>query len=193
MTNIHTCTDEQVVQIFIKGNTEAFKTIIERYKERVYTSIYMLVKDKHMAEDLFQDLFIKVIDVLKSGRYNDEGKFSAWLMRVAHNLCMDHFRKIKGKPVIRTSDGYDLFDMISFSEPSADYKMATQQTQATVRKMIDQLPEDQREVIILRHYANMSFKEIAGLAKCSVNTSLGRMRYALINLRKMMKENQLAL
>jgi RNA polymerase sigma-70 factor (ECF subfamily) len=186
-------TDEQMIRSFINGNADAFTIIVNRYQEKVYTTIYMLVKDKHLAEDLFQDLFIKVIDILKSDKYNEEGKFSSWLIRVAHNLCMDHFRKVKSKPVIRTSDGYDFFDTMQFAEPSADHGITSQQTQATIRKMIDKLPEEQREVIILRQYANMSFREISALVQCSVNTSLGRMRYGLMNLRKMMKENQLAL
>ena len=193
MAQINTLTDEQVVQLFLKGNNNAFRVIVERYKDKLYTTINLLVKDRHLAEDLFQELFIKVIDILKTDKYTEEGKFGPWLMRVAHNLCMDHFRKVKCRPVIKTSDGNDLFDVVSFAEPAADHNMATQQSHNTIRKMIDQLPEEQREVVILRHYANMSFKDIAALVKCSVNTSLGRMRYALINLRKMMHENQLAL
>ena len=186
-------TDQQLVHLYIDGNTSALSTLVNRYKDRIYTSIYLLVKDKYMAEDLFQDVFIRIIDTLKGGRYKDEGKFLPWALRIAHNMCVDHFRKIKRSPSIKTSDDRDIFEVLNFSEPSAETRMMQSQSNERVRKMIDMLPEDQREVIILRHYADLSFKEIAGLTKCSINTALGRMRYGLINMRKMMTEKQIAL
>jgi len=186
-------TDQQLVHLYIDGNTEALSTLVTRYKDRIYTSIFLLVKDKYMAEDLFQDVFIRIIDTLKGGRYTDEGKFLPWALRIAHNMCVDHFRKVKRSPSIKTSDDRDIFEVLNFSEPSAEIRMMQTQSHERVRKMIDMLPEDQREVIILRHYADLSFKEIADLTKCSINTALGRMRYGLINMRKMMTEKQIAL
>ncbi len=186
-------TDQQLIQLYMEGDANALATIVMRYKDKIYTSIYLLVKDKYLAEDIFQDVFIRVIDTLKGGRYTDEGKFLPWAMRIAHNMCVDHFRKVERSPTIKTSDDRDIFEVLNFSEPGADQKMMTGQSHDRVRKMVDMLPEDQREVIILRHYADLSFKEIADLTSCSINTALGRMRYGLINLRKMMTEKQIAL
>jgi RNA polymerase sigma factor (sigma-70 family) len=186
-------TDQQLVHLYIDGNTEALSTLVTRYKDKIYTSIYLLVKDKYLAEDLFQDVFIRIIDTLKGGRYTEEGKFLPWALRIAHNMCVDHFRKVKRSPSIKTSDDRDIFEVLNFSEASAETKMMQGQSHERVRKMIDMLPEDQREVIILRHYAELSFKEIAALTNCSINTALGRMRYGLINMRKMMTEKQIAL
>lgn len=137
--------------------------------------------------------FIRIIDTLNGGRYTDEGKFLPWALRIAHNMCVDHFRKVKRSPSIKTSDDRDIFEVLNFNESSPEQKMMQSQSHDRVRKMIDLLPEDQREVIILRHYADLSFKEIAELTKCSINTALGRMRYGLINMRKMMVEKQIAL
>jgi RNA polymerase sigma-70 factor (ECF subfamily) len=186
-------TDQQLVRLYIDGNSDALSTLVTRYKDKIYTSIYLLVKDKYLAEDLFQDVFIRIIDTLKGGRYTDEGKFLPWALRIAHNMCVDHFRKVKRSPSIKTSDDRDIFEVLNFSEPSAETKMMQSQSHDRVRKMIDLLPEDQREVIIMRHYADLSFKEIAELTNCSINTALGRMRYGLINMRKMMVEKQIAL
>ena len=186
-------TDQQLVHIYMEGDFDAISTLVNRYKDRIYTSIYLLVKDKYLAEDLFQDVFIRVNDTLRAGRYTNEGKFLPWTLRIAHNLCVDHFRKVKRIPTIKTSDDYDIFEVLNFSDANAEGKMMQNQTNDKVRQMIDQLPEDQREVIILRHYADLSFKEIAELTKCNINTALGRMRYGLINLRRMMNEKQIAL
>lgn len=186
-------TDQQLVHLYMEGDFDAISTLVNRYKDRIYTSIYLLVKDKYLAEDLFQDVFIRVNDTLRAGRYTNEGKFLPWTLRIAHNLCVDHFRKVKRIPTIKTSDDYDIFEVINFSDANAEGKMMQDQTNDTVRQMIDMLPEDQREVIILRHYADLSFKEIAELTKCNINTALGRMRYGLINLRRMMNEKQIAL
>jgi RNA polymerase sigma factor (sigma-70 family) len=186
-------TDQQLVHLYMEGDFDAITTLVNRYKDRIYTSIYLLVKDKYLAEDLFQDVFIRVNDTLRAGRYTNEGKFLPWTLRIAHNLCVDHFRKVKRIPTIKTSDEYDIFEVLNFSDANAEGKMMQDQTNDKIRQMIDMLPEDQREVIILRHYADLSFKEIAELTKCNINTALGRMRYGLINLRRMMNEKQIAL
>ena len=185
--------DHQLIQMFRDGNPEALSSLIERYKDKIFTSIFLLVKDKYLAEDIFQDTFIKVIDTLNSGRYKDEGKFLPWVMRIGHNLCVDHFRRVKRTPTIKTSDDHDIFEVLNFSEAGVDEKMMQNQSHDRVSKMLDMLPEDQKEVIVMRHYAELSFKEIAKLTDCSINTALGRMRYGLINLRKMMIERQIAL
>lgn len=193
MKCLNNLTDQQLIHMYMDGDADALATLVMRYKDKIYTSIYLLVKDKYLAEDIFQDVFIRVIDTLKGGRYTDEGKFLPWVMRIAHNMCVDHFRKVKRNPTIKTSDDRDIFEVLNFSEPGADQRMMNGQSHDRVRKMVDLLPEDQREVIILRHYADLSFKEIANLTHCSINTALGRMRYGLINLRKMMTEKQIAL
>ena len=185
--------DQQLIHLYMEGNTDALSTLVHRYKDKLYSSIFFLVKDKYLAEDFFQDTFFKIIDLLSTGKYKEEGKFLPWAMRIAHNLCVDHFRKIKRTPVIKTSDNLDIFDTLNFSEAGADDRIMKNQTRDKVTKMIESLPEDQREVIVMRHYADMSFKEIATLTNCSINTALGRMRYGLINLRKMMTEKQIAL
>ena len=193
MKTMNLISDQELISLYQEGNTEAISTLVTRYKDKIYTSIYLLVKDKYLAEDLFQDTFIKVIDTLNSGRYNEEGKFSSWVMRIAHNLCIDHFRKVKRSPSIKTSDDRDIFEVLNFSEGGVDEKIMQGQSNERVRKMLDMLPEDQKEVIVMRHFADLSFREIAKLTDCSINTALGRMRYGLINLRKMMVEKQIAL
>jgi RNA polymerase sigma factor (sigma-70 family) len=190
LTNL---TDQQLIHLYVNGDNDAFSTIVLRYKEKIFTSIYLLVKDRYLAEDFFQEVFIKVIDTLRAGKYTDEGKFLPWAMRIAHNMCVDHFRKVKRTPTIKTSDDKDIFEILNFFEPGADQKMMANQSHDRVRSLVDMLPEDQREVIILRHYADLSFKEISDLTNCSINTALGRMRYGLINLRKMMTEKQITL
>lgn len=186
-------TDHQLIHLFMDGELQALEVLILRHKDKLYTSILFLVKDKYLAEDIFQDVFIKIIDTIRGGRYTEEGKFLPWAMRIAHNLCVDHFRKVKRTPAIKTSDDRDIFEVLNFTEEGADVKMMKRQSHDRVRKMLDLLPEDQKEVIILRHYAELSFKEIASLTNCSINTALGRMRYGLINLRKMMTEKHIAL
>jgi RNA polymerase sigma factor (sigma-70 family) len=193
MTHQIELTDQEVIKMYIAGDSNAISPLIARYKNKIFTSIYILVKDRYLAEDLFQDVFIRIIDTLRGGRYTDEGKFLPWAMRIAHNLCVDHFRKVKRMPTIKTSDDTDIFEVLNFSEAGADTRIMNNQTSERVRRMIDLLPEDQREIIVLRHYADLSFKEIADLTGCSINTALGRMRYALLNLRKMMEEQQIAL
>ena len=193
MNSLTNLPDQQLINLFMSGEASALEALIIRHKDKIYTSIFLLVKDKYLAEDIFQDVFIRVIDTIRSGRYTEEGKFLPWTMRIAHNLCVDHFRKVKRTPTIKTGDDRDIFEVINFSEDGVDRRMMQRQSHDRVREMLDRLPEDQREVIILRHYAELSFKEIATLTDCSINTALGRMRYGLINLRKMMQEKQIAL
>lgn len=193
MKSLRTKTDQELIQDFQQGDLNALEVLVLRHKDKLFTSIQFLVKDKYLAEDIFQDVLIKIIDTIRGGRYTDEGKFLPWAMRIAHNLCVDHFRKIKRTPTIKTSEQHDIFEVLNFTEDGADVKMMKRQSHERVRQMLDLLPEDQREVIILRHYADLSFKEIAALTNCSINTALGRMRYGLINLRKIMTQKNIAL
>ena len=193
MYNYSDHADLQLIQAYRSGELNAIEELVYRYKDRIYSSILFLVKDKYLAEDIFQDVFYKIIDTINGNRYNEEGKFLSWAMRIAHNLCVDHFRRVKRAPSIRTTDGQDVFEWMNFSEDGQDKVMMKQQSYDRVRRMLDMLPEEQKEVIVLRHYGDLSFKEIADLTNCSINTALGRMRYGLINLRKMMTEKQIAL
>ena len=186
-------TDNQLVQSFQEGNNSALEVLVNRHKDKLFTSINILVKDKYLAEDLFQDVFIKIIDTLRNNRYNEEGKFLPWAMRIAHNLCVDHFRKVKRTPTITTSDDRDIFEVLDVMEDGADKGIIKSQSHDRIRMILDMLPEEQREVIVLRHYADLSFKEISAMTNCSINTALGRMRYGLLNMRKIMAEKQIAL
>jgi RNA polymerase sigma factor (sigma-70 family) len=185
--------DIDLILAFQNGDVDAFENLVRRYKDKIFSSILFFVKDTYLAEDLFQDVFIKIIDTLKNKRYTEEGKFLPWALRIAHNLCVDYFRKVKRAPSIRTSDNKDIFELLQISEEGPDTRVMQGQSHDRVRKMLNLLPEEQREIIVLRHYANLSFKEIALITNCSINTALGRMRYGLINLRKMMVEKQISL
>lgn len=185
--------DNSLILQYQKGNESALEVLINRHKTKIFTSIYFLVKNQALAEDIFQDTFIKVIDTLRSGRYQEEGKFLPWVMRIAHNLCIDHFRRNKRMPAIKTSEGVDIFKFLKFAEENTEDKIVRDETHDKVRKLIETLPEEQREVVVLRHYADLSFKEIAKMTNVSINTALGRMRYALINLRKLIEEKEIAL
>jgi RNA polymerase sigma-70 factor (ECF subfamily) len=192
-TNLN-ITDQELIEAFIGGNTSAMEELVNRHKDRIFTSIVLLVKDKSVAEDIFQDAFIKIIDTLRSGRYNDEGKFLPWALRICHNLSIDHFRKVKNSPVLHSNqDDSDIFDNMNIVEEGVDAKMMKFQSHSQLRSILDMLPEDQREVVVMRHFANLSFKEIAEKTNCSINTVLGRMRYGLINLRKMIETKQVAI
>lgn len=194
MRSTNHLTDQQLIHLFINGETTALDDLIGRHKDRIFTSIVILVKDRNLAEDIFQDVFIKIIDTFRSGNYTDEGKFLPWALRISHNLCVDHFRKAKRTPVVfNKSEEYDMFENMNITEDGAEGRIMKDQSHEKVRRMLDMLPADQREVIVLRHFANMSFKEIAEKTDCSINTALGRMRYGLINLRKLMSEYQVAL
>lgn len=178
--------DQDLVKLYLNGEESVLAELLRRHKSKIYTSIYLLVKDQYLAEDIFQDALIKVINTLRGGRYNEEGKFLPWVMRIAHNLVIDHFRKEKRTPTITSADGTDILNLLQIYEESAEERMLREQTHSDLRNMIQLLPDEQKEVLIMRHYADLSFKEIADLTDVSINTALGRMRYALSNLRKMM-------
>jgi RNA polymerase sigma-70 factor (ECF subfamily) len=186
--------DYELIQRFIKGEQSCFEQLIHRHKNKVFAYISLYIRDQALAEDLFQDTFVKVIQSVKAGKYQDNGKFISWVMRIAHNLIIDHFRRVKQMNTV-SNDDYesDLFNSKKLAESTIEDDMIKRQIQKDVRKMISQLPDDQREVVILRHYAGLSFKEIADITDVSINTALGRMRYALINMRKLMQEKKICL
>ncbi len=190
--NIVQLSDSALVSLYISGNENAFELLVNRHKNKVYTTILLIVKDTETAEDLLQDTFIKAIHTMKSGRYNEEGKFSSWICRIAHNLAIDYFRKEKRSPMINLDDNSNIFNHLSFSEESIETLQIKEETHDRLRELIQQLPEAQKEVLIMRHYADMSFQEIAEATGVSINTALGRMRYALINLRKKMTNPDIA-
>ncbi|MCF8235208.1 MAG: sigma-70 family RNA polymerase sigma factor [Bacteroidales bacterium] len=186
--------DKELISKYLQGNQASLEKLIKRHQNKVFAYILMIVKDKELADDIFQDTFIKVINTIKAGSYKEEGKFIQWVMRIAHNLIIDHFRKSKRIPVIDNSkDEYDIFDTISLKDPSVEERMVTDQIHEDVRKLIEYLPPEQKEVLFMRHYSEMSFKDIAEQTNVSINTALGRMRYALINLRKLIAENNIIL
>ncbi|WP_018479893.1 RNA polymerase sigma factor [Pontibacter roseus] len=184
--------DSALVTLYIAGNENAFEQLVNRHKNKVFTTILLIVKDTYTAEDLLQDTFIKAIHTMKGGRYNEEGKFSSWICRIAHNLAIDFFRKEKRSPMITLEDGSNVFNALSFAEDSAESLQIKEDTHARLRELIQTLPQAQREVLMMRHYADMSFQEIAEATGVSINTALGRMRYALINLRKKMLNGTIA-
>lgn len=186
-------TDIALIKKFQEGNNDAFEILIRRHEEKIFSSIFFLVKDEYLAEDLFQDVFIKIIDKLRKKHYNEEGKFLPWALRISHNLCVDYFRKVKRKPTIITSDNRDIFETINIVADSPEVEMMRKQSYLLVTNMLQTLPEDQREVIVLRFFAGLNFKDIAKVTNCSINTALGRMRYGLINLKKLMVEKEIAL
>lgn len=188
-----TKTDQELIQLYLSGEKKAIETLIVRHKRRIFTSIFMLVKDRHIAEDVFQDTFIKVINTLQAGNYNEEGKFLPWVLRIAHNLVIDHFRFEKRMPMTRDTEEYSIFDILDLKQGSVQDSLIQQQIYDQVRKLVEHLPDDQRQVLVMRHYADMSFKEIADATGVSINTALGRMRYALINMRKLIEKHQLVL
>jgi RNA polymerase sigma-70 factor (ECF subfamily) len=186
--------DYELVERFVKGEQFCFEKLITRHKSKVYAYISLYIRDQALVEDIFQDTFLKVIQSVKSGRYSDNGKFLSWVMRIAHNLIIDHFRRLKQMNTI-SNDDYesDIFNSKQFAEENVEDLMVKKQIHQDIRKMISKLPDDQREVVILRHYAGLSFKEIAEVTQVSINTALGRMRYALINMRKLMEEKNISL
>lgn len=184
--------DSQLLSLYKNGNEEAFAELVNRHKNRVFTTIYLIVKDTYTAEDLLQDAFVKAINTIKRGRYNEEGKFLPWLLRIAHNLAIDYFRKSKRYPTIVMEDGSNVFNTMDFAEDSMEEIQIKNDTHALLKKLIQELPDAQKEVLIMRHYMQMSFQEIAETTGVSINTALGRMRYALINLRKKMEKTNIA-
>ena len=184
--------DAELIHAYLRGNEYALTVIINRYKDKIYTTIYMLVKDKFLAEDIFQDAFLKMIKTIRDGRYSEQGKFLPWAIRVAHNLCMDHFRRTRQQIPVTLPDGQDISYLFGAGDSASD-GIEKRQVHQCVRKLVEELPEEQREVIVLRIYSDLSFKQISDLTGVSINTALGRMRYGLINLRKMIAEQQLVL
>jgi RNA polymerase sigma factor (sigma-70 family) len=182
-------TDNELVSRFISGEDGAIEAIICRYKSKLYTYINLTVKNQHLAEDIFQDTFVKVIKSLQEGKYQDNGKLLSWIMRIAHNLIIDHFRREK-QINVRSNDDFemDIFNSPRYSEATIEQELVNNQVMTDIRKLIDQLPPDQKEIILLRHYGGLSFKEIADQTNVSINTALGRMRYAILNMRKMIEQ-----
>jgi RNA polymerase sigma factor (sigma-70 family) len=185
--------DQELVRLYLDGQESAFEELVTRHKDKICTKIYLMVKDRDLTEDIFQDAFIKVIKTLKSGRYNEEGKFLPWVMRIAHNLAIDHFRRNKKMPMVRSDDDYDVFATISHADPHVEDKIIKDQILSDVKRLMNFLPKEQKEVVIMRLYYHMSFKEISETCDVSINTALGRMRYALINLRKIAEEKKVVL
>lgn len=186
--------DQELVQAYIKGDHSAIEVLINRHRSKVYTYILLTIKNQQLAEDLFQETFIKVIQSLRGGKYKDNGKFLSWVIRIAHNLIIDHFRKEKQMNAISNDDSeIDLFNSKKLSDSNIEELIIHGQIKSEIRTLINELPEDQREVVLLRHYGGLSFKEIADQTDVSINTALGRMRYALINLRKLIQEKNLSL
>jgi RNA polymerase sigma-70 factor (ECF subfamily) len=186
--------DNQLISKFVRGDQASLEVLINRYRKQVYSYIVLLVKNQHLAEDIFQDTFMKVIRSLYEGKYREDGKFLAWVIRIAHNLVIDHYRREKQLNAVSNQEfGHDLFNSRKLSSKTIEDQIIHDQIEEDVRNLVDYLPEDQKEVLILRHYCGLSFKEIADQTNVSINTALGRMRYALINLRKLIKEKNLIL
>jgi len=192
MESKHT-TDGVLVSNYIQGNEKSLEILIVRHKQRIFSFILSKILDREIAEDIFQDTFIKVINTLKRGKYNEEGKFLPWVMRIAHNLIIDHFRRIKRIPKFNNTDDFDIFDVLSDEMLSVENQMIKEQILGDVKNLVEELPDDQKEVLIMRMYKDMSFKEIAENTDVSINTALGRMRYAIINLRKLVEKHHIVL
>ena len=190
----HNQSDYELIKQFIQGKQSCIEVLINRHKRKVFTYIMLIVKDQALAEDIFQETFIKVIKSLRKGKYREEGKFLSWVMRIAHNLTLDYYRKQKHlKTISNDNNDLDIFNSIKFSEANIEDEIIQEQISKDVRSLVDELPNDQKQVILLRHYGDLSFKEIAEQTDVSINTALGRMRYALINLRKLIAEKNLSL
>lgn len=185
--------DSELVSMYMDGKESALSFLVERHRSRIFSYIMVRVHNRDLSDDIFQDTFIKVIKSLRKGKYNDEGKFLPWVLRIAHNLIIDHFRKNKRMPVVAATDDFNVVDILTDDEPHKEKSMIKEQIEDDLRKLIQELPEDQRKVLVMRHYCDLSFKEIAEVTGVSINTALGRMRYALINLRKMIEEHNLNL
>lgn len=185
--------DADLITEYLKGSETSLEKLINRHQLQIFNFINSKVNDRDKSEDIFQDTFIKVIRTLKNGSYNEEGKFLPWVMRIAHNLVIDHFRKNSRIPIIENKEEFDIFQFLSDTTPNAEVALVQEQVLKDIQNLVDELPEDQKEVLIMRLYRDMSFKEIAENTNVSINTALGRMRYAIINLRKMISDNQIAL
>ncbi len=185
--------DSNLVSDYINGNEYALEILIKRHQQRLFSFIYSKVKNRDITEDIFQDTFIKVIRTLKKGNYNEEGKFLPWVMRISHNLVIDYFRKSNRMPKFRNTDEFDIFSVLGDDVLNAERKIIKEQIHADVRELINELPEEQKQVLVMRMYNDMSFNEISENTGVSINTALGRMRYALINLRKLIEKNKIIL
>ena len=185
--------DAVLVKNYISGDESALASLIERHQSKIYGFIYSKINDRDLSDDIFQDTFIKVIRTLKTKSYNEEGKFLPWVMRIAHNLVVDHFRKAKKMPFQRETEEYSIFNYMTDNASTVESQMITEQVEADLTRLLDELPADQKEVLVMRMYQDLSFKEIAELTGVSINTALGRMRYALLNLRKIIEKNQIIL
>ena len=184
--------DSELIAQYRNGYEPAFGLLVDRHKRKIYTSIFLIVKDQEVAEDILQEVFVKVVNTVLSDKYNEEGKFLPWVMRVAHNMAIDHFRKSKRHPMIQMEDGSNVFNSLRFAEDSIEDQTMRDENIALIKRLIDELPESQKEVLVMRFYVEMSFQEIAEKTGVSINTALGRMRYALIHLRKKMKQLNVA-
>ena len=191
--NSKTLSDAALVKNYVSGDESSLTILINRHQQRLYNFIYSKVYDRDVAEDIFQDTFIKVINTLKLGKYNEEGKFVPWVMRIAHNLVIDFFRRNKRMPKFNNREDFDIFNVLSDGSLNAEAELVRSQIHNDIRNLVEQLPIDQRTVLKMRIYNDMSFKEISENTSVSINTALGRMRYALINLRKLIKENNIVL
>jgi RNA polymerase sigma-70 factor (ECF subfamily) len=185
--------DSELVALYLKGDSKSFEAIIQKHKNKIYAFILSKIRNRDLAEDIFQDTFIKVINSLQKGKYNEEGKFLPWVMRIANNLVIDYFRKSKKMRTIAPTDNFDIFDILQDGEKNIEDNLVNNQIHKDLRKLIEHLPEDQKEVLKMRYYAELSFKEISESTGVSINTALGRMRYALINLRKLIDSHQVDL
>lgn len=187
-------TDEELVVLYAKGNNEAFDILLRRHQNRIFSYIYYIVKNRDLADDIFQETFVKAIMTIKQGRYIENGKFPAWISRIAHNLIIDYYRQEKAENhQLNGDENTDIFNKKELSEGTIEDHMVKRQIDSDIRKLVKALPENQREVLVLRYYKNMSFKEIADATHVSINTALGRMRYAILNMRKMAEENNIVL
>ena len=194
MKNLKTMADEELVALYAEGNNPAFDVLLNRYKSSVHSYIYYIVRDRDLTEDIFQETFVKAIVTIKQGRYTENGKFKAWIMRIAHNLIIDNFRQERNENTISNDEvDVDLFNDIRLCDGTVEDHMVQSQVFADVKKMVKHLPENQREVLEMRYYQDMSFKEIAEITGVSINTALGRMRYAILNMRRMAVENRMEL
>lgn len=185
--------DAMLVKNYVAGDENALATLINRHQSKIYGFIYSKVSDRDISDDIFQDTFIKVIKTLKSNAYNEEGKFLPWVMRIAHNLIVDHFRRTKKMPMFRETEEFSIFSIMSDNAPNIESQLITTQVEEDLKKLIQELPSDQKEVLEMRIYQDLSFKEISELTGVSINTALGRMRYALMNLRKVIDKHQIIL
>ena len=185
--------DRELVEMYQQGNEDCLTVLIERHQKRIFSAILFLVNNRELAEDIFQDTFVKVINTLKKGSYNEEGKFVPWVLRISHNLVIDHFRRNQRMPMVHDKEDYSIIESLQLMDDNVQDKIVKEQIYKEVRLLVEELPYEQKEVIILRHFADMSFKEIADATGVSINTSLGRMRYALINLRKVIEKKKLVL